>query len=168
MRLQTLTRLALIFVSVLASSLQAEPPSAKIQDAAWISGHWQGQALGGFCDEQWSKPMAGAMMGMFRLIKDDKIVFYEFFRLAEESGSLMLRLKHFHADLKGWEQKDDTVTFPLVKIGPGELIFEGMTFRRTSPDEILVTVMIGSRSGGAPREEKFVYKRAKESLTAGE
>jgi hypothetical protein len=147
---------------MLAGSLEAQPPSAKIQDAAWIAGHWQGQALGGFCDEHWSKPMAGAMMGMFRLVKDEKVVFYEFFRLAEEDGSLMLRLKHFHSNLKGWEQKDDTVNFPLVKIGPNDLVFDGIAFRKTGPDEIIVTVMIGGQGGASPREEKFVYKRAKE------
>ncbi len=102
------------------------------------------------------------MMGMFRLIKEDKIVFYEFFRLAEENGTLILRLKHLHPDLKGWEEKDATVEFPLVRLGSKELIFDGLTFKETGPDSISVTVRIGSRSGGPPREEKFVYKRVKD------
>ena len=105
--------------------------------------------------------MAGAMMGMFRLVKEDKVVFYEFFHLAEDSGTLILRLKHFHPNLKGWEEKDATIDFPLVRLGNEELIFEGMTFKKSGPDSILVTVMIGSRTGPA-REEKFQYRRVKE------
>ena len=163
----TRTSVILIGLVALLNLARAAPP-AKIQDAAWIAGHWQGQALGGFCDEQWSKPIGGAMMGMFRLIKEDNIVFYEFFRLAEENGTLILRLKHFHPDLKGWEEKDATVEFPLVRMGSKELVFEGLTFKEAGPDSILVTVMIGSRSGGPPREEKFIYKRVKEHLTEGE
>ena len=105
--------------------------------------------------------MAGAMMGMFRLIKDDKVVFYEFFRLAEEGETLVLRLKHFHPDLKGWEEKDSTVDFPLLKISANELVFDGMIFRRNGRDSIAVTVSIGNKDG-TKRDVEFNYKRVKE------
>lgn len=162
MRLLTRTSLPCILIALLAGNLQAQTPAAKIQDAAWLAGHWQGNALGGFCDEHWSTPMAGAMTGMFRLIKDNKVAFYEFFRIAEENGTLMLRLKHFHPDLKGWEEKDATVDFPLLRITPEELVFDGMTFHRTGSDLINVTVLIGDRQTGNVREVKFAYRRAKD------
>jgi hypothetical protein len=38
------------------------------------------------------------MMGMFRLVKDGKVVFYEFLTLVEHEGSLLLKLKHDRAD----------------------------------------------------------------------
>jgi len=104
--------------------------------------------------------MAGSMMGMFRLVKDDKVTFYELFRIAEENGSLVLRLKHFHPDMKGWEEKDATVTFPLLKISKDEVWFDGMTFKRTGPDSVDVIVLIGKK-GAPPREVKFGYRRAK-------
>ena len=134
-------------------------PKASIQEVAWFAGHWQGEALGGLSDEYWSQAMAGAMFGMFRLVKADKVVFYELFRVAEENGSLMIRLKHFHPDMKGWEEKDATVTFPLVKLNEGKAWFDGMTFRKNGPDAMTVYVLIGKK-GEEPREVKFSYHRA--------
>lgn len=133
-------------------------PKASIQDVAWFAGHWQGEALGGLSDEYWSQPMAGAMFGMYRLVKADKVVFYELFRVAEENGSLMIRLKHFHPDMKGWEEKDATVTFPLVKLGDGQAWFDGMTFKKNGLDAMTVYVLIGKK-GEEPREVKFAYRR---------
>ena len=143
-----------------ASLGSAQAPKATIQDVAWLEGHWLATALGGLADEYWSSPLAGSMMGMFRLVKDDKITFYELFRIAEESGSLVLRLKHFHPDMKGWEEKDVTVNFPLLKIAKDEAWFDGMTFKRTGPDSLDVTVLIGKK-GEPPREVKFAYQRVK-------
>ncbi|HYI92798.1 MAG TPA: DUF6265 family protein [Bryobacteraceae bacterium] len=160
---RTKTRFSLTrFIAVLLSAAlaSAQSPQATIQDVAWLEGHWQGTALGGTADEYWSSPMAGSMMGMFRLVKDDKVTFYELFRIAEENGSLVLRLKHFHPDMKGWEEKDATVTFPLLKISKDEVWFDGMTFKRTGPDSVDVIVLIGKK-GAPPREVKFGYRRAK-------
>jgi hypothetical protein len=154
----SLTRLTL---AVLCASLAiAEVPKAKIHDVSWMEGHWQGNALGGLADEYWSGAMAGSMMGMFRLVKDDKVVFYELFRIAEEAGSLALRLKHFHSDMKGWEEKDGMVTFPLLSLARHEAKFDGMAFKRTGPNSMEVVVLI-ARKGEAPREVKFSYRRVK-------
>ena len=107
-------------------------PKASIQDVAWIAGHWQGEALGGTTEEIWSAPIGDSMMGSFRLIKFNKVSFYEIETISEESGSLILRLKHFHGDLKGWEEKDETVDFPLVKLDGQTAYFDGMTFEKVS------------------------------------
>lgn len=154
----TAVRLTIVILSL--SLAAAQHPKAKIQDVAWLEGHWQCNALGGLADEYWSSPMAGAMMGMFRLIKDGKVGFYELFRIAEEDGSLVLRLKHFHPDMKGWEEKDSVVNFPLLKLSKDEAHFDGMTFKRLGPDSIDVVVLIGKK-GEPPREAKFAYRRIK-------
>lgn len=98
------------------------------------------------------------MMGMFRLIRRGQTVFYEFIRAAEENGSLVIRLKHFHPDLKGWEEKDGAITFRLVKLGKEEAWFEGMTFKKTGPDSITAYVVIGKK--GETSEVAFRYSRA--------
>src|SRR5262245_45051261 len=67
-----------------------QAPAATIADLAWLAGHWTGEGLGGFTEEVWSPPRNGAMVGMFRLVRDDKPVFYELLTVAEEKGSLML------------------------------------------------------------------------------
>jgi hypothetical protein len=96
-------------------------------------------------------------MCVFRLISEGKVEFYEIVTITEENNSLMLRLKHFHHDLKGWEEKDETVDFPLVKIENNRAWFQGFTFEKISEDELNIYVMIGNKDGEA-REMKFPYK----------
>jgi hypothetical protein len=90
-------------------------PKAQIEDVAWLAGHWRGTAFGGIIEEIWSPPLGNAMMAVFRLVKENKTEFYEIETISEESGSLILRLKHFAADLKGWEEKEETEDFPAGK-----------------------------------------------------
>jgi hypothetical protein len=137
----------------------AQSPPATIADMAWLAGHWTGNALGGVSEEIWSPPRAGAMMGMYRLVKDGKPVFYELLTIVEHQGSLMLRLKHFNADLTGWEEKTKTVDFPLVATGKGAVHFEGMSFHPKGDKELTVYLAIGDRGGSTPREEAFSYTR---------
>ena len=135
----------------------ARPPAATIADMAWLAGHWTGQALGGTSEEMWSPPAHGTMMGMYRLLRDGKPVFYELLTLVEENGSLVLRLKHFNADLTGWEEKDKSLSFPLVAKEPGAMHFEAMTFRPQGKT-LTVYLAIGQKDGSV-KEETFGYTR---------
>lgn len=124
---------------------------------AWLAGTWTGEALGGLSEEIWSQPRDGVMMGMYRLTRKGKPVFYEILTLAEERGSLIIRLKHFNPDLTGWEEKNQTVDFPLVAKGEGLIHFAGMTFK---PGKDAATVYLAIRQkDGTVREEVFDYKR---------
>ena len=137
-------------------------PAARIDQAAWLAGRWQAKALGGECEEVWTPPKNGTMLGMFRLHKDGKVAFQEIVNLVEEKGSLTLRLKHFDADLKGWEEKTDTVAFPLVRAEKDRLWFSGLTLERTGADSITVYLAIRVRGNPEPFEERFVYRRARD------
>ena len=44
----------------------------KLENIAWISGTWHGEAFGGITEEIWSEPTGGSMMATFKLINDDK------------------------------------------------------------------------------------------------
>lgn len=134
-----------------------EPPKASIEELAWIAGHWKGEAFGGIVEEIWSPPLGGSMMCVFRLVSEGKVNFYEIEVIMEVEETLILRLKHFHHDLKGWETKDETVDFPLVKIEDKKAYFDGMTFDRISETEMDVYVVIGSDDGSA-QEMKFSYR----------
>jgi len=136
----------------------AKSPPATIADMAWLAGRWTGEALGGISEEIWSAPRGGAMMGMYRLIRDGKPAFYELCTIVEENGSLVLRLKHFNPDLKGWEEKDKTVDLPLVAVDKAAVHFEGMSFHPTGPTGLTVHLVIGQKDGGV-REETFSYTR---------
>lgn len=132
-------------------------PRATLQDIAWIQGHWKGEAFGGIVEEIWTPPLGGSMMCAFKLVVNNEVRFYEIVTLSEENSTLMLRLKHFHKDLKGWEEKDETVDFPLVKVTPGKMFFDGFTFERISENEMNIYVIIEQE--GKEREATFNYRR---------
>jgi hypothetical protein len=134
------------------------PPKAKVADLAWIQGRWTGEAFGGTAEEVWSPPLGNTMLGMFRLVKDGKAVFYEICTFIEENDTVLLRLKHFHPDLKGWEEKDVSVSFPLIKLTKDTVWFDGLTFQKEPDGSLLVYLMIQPKNGKA-HEEKFHYRR---------
>src|SRR5215469_480849 len=133
-------------------------PKATLQDIAWLQGAWEGTALGGISEEIWSEPLANTMMGVYRSVEKGAVKLYEVNAIVETNGSLEMRLKHFHSDLTGWEEKDAVRTFPLIKIAPGEVYFDGMTYKRTAKDSLTVYLAVGGKEGAA-REVVFEYRR---------
>jgi len=138
----------------------AKPTVATMSDMAWLAGHWVGPALGGEAEEIWSPPKGGSMMGMYRLVRDGEVVFYELQTLVEEGDTLVLRLKHFNPDLTGWEEKQKTVDFRLVGIGDGIVQFEGMSFHREGDARLTVYLAIEGKDGTL-HEEAFRYSRVR-------
>lgn len=142
----------------LRASEGLEPPPASVADVAWIAGSWAARALGGRAEEVWAPPRNGNMMGMFRLLGDEGVRFFEILTISEEDGSIFLRLKHFHPDLRGWEEKDEDQRFPLVELEEDAAFFSGLTFQRSGPDRL--DVYVASESpGGETRELAFAYTR---------
>ncbi len=136
------------------SATKAAPVS--IDEMSWIAGHWTGEALGGQFEETWNPPLGGEMIGMFKLVKDGKVVFYELLTIVERDDSFVLRLKHFDEKLVGWEEKEKSIEFPFVSASPTELKFNGLTFSRlsrftTGAMEIEVVVDQGGK------QEKLVF-----------
>jgi len=138
----------------------AKGGAASVTDMAWLAGTWRGTGLGGESEEIWSEPRGGIMMGMYRMIKDDKPIFYEFLTLSESNGGLVIRLKHFHANFVGWEEKDKTVDFVFIKKEGNRIYFDGMTFELAGRDDVNIYLAIGGKDGSV-REELFKYKRVR-------
>jgi len=130
----------------------------KLENIKWISGNWKGEAFGGQTEENWSEPSGGSMMATFKLITEGKVSFYEIEIIREIENSLILQLKHFDNDLKGWESKNETVDFPLKKITKDQVIFEGMSFEKVSDNEMNVYVDIKNEDGEV-EIVKFNYKK---------
>lgn len=137
----------------------AKSPAASLKDVSWLSGRWTGEGMGGQVEEVWTPAVHGQMMGMFRLVKDGKIVFYEFLTIAEHDGSIEMRIKHFNSDMTGWEEKGRHLTFRLVKVDGDRVYFSGFTVERKGNDGWNGYLAMRSKDG-PPREEKFVFKRA--------
>nr|WP_321223069.1 DUF6265 family protein [uncultured Psychroserpens sp.] len=130
----------------------------KLENIKWIAGNWKGEAFGGITEENWSEPSGGSMMATFKLINDGEVSFYEIEIIREIENSLVLQLKHFDNDLKGWESRNETVDFPLKKITPTQVIFEGMSFEKISENEMNIYVDIKNEEGNI-EIVKFNYKK---------
>ena len=132
-------------------------PKAAIENVSWLVGSWKGEAFGGTFEEVWTAASSGTMVGMFKLIHNNKPTMYEFELIVEEEGSLSVQLKHFNADLSGWEEKDKFISFPLVKLTENAAYFEGLTYLRDGPDRLKVYVVVGQ--DGKIHEEAILFHR---------
>ncbi len=128
-----------------------------VEELDWLAGSWKGEGLGGLVEEQWSAASAGSLVGTFKLSSEGEPSFYEIFVISDDGDGVTLRLKHFNPDMTGWEEKDDHVTFSLVKLGDREAYFGGLTYRSPSPDKLLV--FLAMRRGGRLEEVAFSFDR---------
>lgn len=140
----------------LASDAKGAP--ATIKEVAWLQGRWMGEGLGGPVEEIWAAPAHGQMMGMFRYEREGKLVFYEFLTLAEQDGSLVLRVKHFNPDMTGWEEKDKFVTFRFIKAEGDRIYFSGFTFERQGHEGWVGYLAMRSKDGSVA-DVKFTFRR---------
>ncbi|AWX44850.1 hypothetical protein HME9304_01855 [Flagellimonas maritima] len=133
-------------------------PKASLTEVAWMEGHWKGEAFGGIAEDLWSPPSGGSMMFVFRHILEGKVNFYEIGHFREIDGTLVFELKHFNADLKGWEEKNVVQTFKLIKVDGNRVYFDGFTFEKVTPNEVNIYAIIGGKEQN-PKEILFNYKK---------
>lgn len=134
-------------------------PKLALSEAEWIAGHWIGEAFGGSIEEVWTPPLGNSMMFVFKLVVEGKIVFYEIGYIKQVEETLLMELKHFDEHLKGWETKDETVAFKLIKRTENKLFFDGLTFEKISENEMNIYVVVEDK--GKEEEIKFSYTRQK-------
>jgi hypothetical protein len=132
-------------------------PAATLEDVSWLVGDWLGTAFGNTFEEIWNPPSAGSMVGLFKLIGDEGVQFYELMLLTAENGTLSLKVKHFNADFTAWEEKGDFIDFRLVKLEPDAIHFSGLSFYKRDDSGFDGYIVLRNASG--IREEKLVYKR---------
>ena len=133
------------------------PAQGSLEDLSWLSGYWKGEAMGGIIEETWTPAIGGSMMCSFKLTVNNEVVFYEFVSLTEENETLQLRLKHFHPNLDGWEDKEDKITWKLVEVTPNKVYFSGFTFEKVDDNHLNIYVVF--EEGGKTSEMKFSYQR---------
>jgi hypothetical protein len=132
-------------------------PAATLDDVAWMVGNWSGEAFGNTFEAHWNPPTAGSLVGFFKLMNGNEVVFYELLLLAEEEGSLSLKVKHFSPDFTAWEEKEDYVDFKFVKADDNAVHFSGISFYRVDDDNMIGYIVF--RNGEDIREEQLKYRR---------
>lgn len=135
-----------------------DSPKASLEDVSWISRYWRGEAFGGITEEIWSDPLGNSMMFSFKLVVEGEVQFYEHGGISEKNNTLLLQLKHFHGDFKGWEEKDETVDFRLIKIEKNRIYFDEFTFEKISDSEMNIYVVVHNKDKSS-NEIIFNYKR---------
>lgn len=156
--MKTFSIIFLFLISAYSFSQEQKTLEHKLENISWIAGHWKGEAFGGQTEENWSAPSGGSMMASFKLIEHGKVVFYELEIIREVDSTLILQLKHFNNDLKGWETKDETVDFPLKELTTNKVVFEGMTFEKIGENEMNVYVDIQQKDNTV-KTVKFNYTK---------
>jgi hypothetical protein len=153
--------LMIALVATLAHPAAAEDAPfgrASIADAAWLSGVWDGEGMGGRVQEAWSAPVGGQMIGHFALSHGGKPSFYLTMLIDEHEGVLRFRVKHIDPAFVTREAGGEATTFEFVKTEPGLLVFDGMTLRRDGADGLVIDLRMVEN--GVPRNLIQTYRRA--------
>ena len=161
-----LTAVAICVASLQPALSQSAPvEKATLADLTFIAGQWRGELQGGITEENWSAPEGDAMMGVFRYVRNGKAVFYEMLLIEMTSAGPVLRLKHFNPGLKGWEEKDEVNSYPLVELLKDRAVFERpdktsrLIFHRTSSAEL--SIWLERMKEGKQSAQEFKYRLAK-------
>ncbi len=139
-----------------AAASPADEGQPVVEDLAWLARRWRGEGFGGICEEVWTPPLGGSMVGLFRLVREDELVFSEHMMLTAEPDGIVLKVKHFTPEFVAWEEKEDAVRFRLVELRPNEAVFEGLRMRRT--EEALEIVLRMKNSAGESRDETLTLR----------
>jgi len=129
---------------------------ATVDDLAWIAGSWSGDALGGIAEEVWSEPSGGTMLGMFKLTQGEETVFSELMMIVPDGESIKMILKHFDADLTGWEEKDEVETFRFLSQTETVVYFDGLTVEKVDEGHLSIYVVMHG-DGDSVSELAFHY-----------
>lgn len=94
----------------------APTPASKVEALGWLAGCWavvDGERGTG---EVWMAPAGGTLVGVSRTVRDGRTVGWELMRIREtEAGGL---------ELVAQPSRQEGGTFPLVRLGAHEAIFE--------------------------------------------
>jgi hypothetical protein len=66
-----------------------EPAKATIADLEWLAGAWVGTRRTSSIEERWSPPKGGAMLGVSRTVREEKMRAFENLRIVERDGGLV-------------------------------------------------------------------------------
>lgn len=156
------TALACLCVVATAASAQVSaparpgPPSATVAQLAWLAGSWASDAADPVAQEEhWTSPRGGAMVGMNRTVKGDRMVAFEFLRIQEQNGTLV-----YLASPGG----RPPTTFTLAELGEDRVVFENpahdfpQRVSYTRAGDRLTARIVGTQEGRA-RSMEWTWTR---------
>jgi hypothetical protein len=142
-------------VALTAATAAAAPP-VNVETLAWMQGDWEGEQDGVAMEESWMVPRGGAMLGLHRDVKGDRLVSWEFLRIqATDAGTF------YYASPRG----APPTAFKLVEAGARRAVFENK--EHDFPQRILYWVdergalhaRIEGPQGGKTVAQEWVWTR---------
>jgi hypothetical protein len=139
-----------------ASTLAAPAPAGGVEGLAWMEGAWGGEKDGVAMEEVWTGPRGGAMLGLHRDVKDQRMLSWEFLRIqATEVGTF------YYAS----PRSAPPTAFKLVEAGNKRAVFENK--EHDFPQRILYWIdpkgalhaRIEGPQGGKTVAEEWVWTR---------
>lgn len=153
---------ACLCVAATVASAQASapprpvPPPVTVAHLAWLAGSWASDAADPVSQEEhWTPARGGAMLGMNRTVKGDRMVAFEFLRIQEQDGTLV-----YLASPGG----RPPTTFTLAELGEGRVTFanpahdfpQRVSYRR---DGDRLTARIEGTRDGRVRSMEWTWTR---------
>jgi len=109
------TTLMTILLCALLAEVQAQAPKDAVAQLSWLEGRWEGVSDGMSMEEQWTSVRGGALLGVHRDVRGDRMVSFEFLRIqATPEGA-------FYFASPG---SRPPVAFKLVEAGERRAVFE--------------------------------------------
>ena len=110
-----------------AAAAAPQPSPDPIAELAWLEGTWFGQDGPLTMEEIWTAPRGGALLGIHRDVKGDRMVSFEFLRIVVSDGA---------ATYWASPRSAPPTPFRLKELGPGRrVVFENL--KHDFPQRIL-------------------------------
>jgi hypothetical protein len=153
-------RAALSFL--LPATVCAQPPMA-VSTLAWMEGTWLGSADGVHQEETWSAVAQGQIQGMYRELRDGKLLSMELLTLTQAPDGLWLTMRHFDSAMQPWTKEMES---PLRwKVSVAEMNharFElptGGSLEYWREGNLMRAELIVPRPNGKVHHETFAFRR---------
>jgi hypothetical protein len=143
------------------NSAETKADAAQLADVGWLIGSWHNADEGAQkYEEHWSAPAGGAMMGMFRLLGNDKLMVYEFLLIEQEETGVYMRLRHYQSRMV--DADPAPIRLKLVDHGRNRCAFEKpesdrpMRILYAGQEDGTLQVTVDTQRNGKPAQ--FVLK----------
>ena len=150
--------IAVALAMLAGSRAAAESPAGGVEALAWMEGAWAGEKDGVAMEEVWTGPRGGALLGLHRDVKGQRLLSWEFLRIqATEAGII-----YFASPRSALP-----TPFALIERGEKRVVFENK--EHDFPQRILYWVDAKARlhariegpQGGTTVAEEWVWTRSK-------
>ena len=109
---------------MVAFMCEGQPPrNEAVKPLAFLTGRWVSEKGAEVQEENWSPVSGNSMIGSFRIVTSGKAIFYEFWAVEVDDNRPVLKLKHFNADLAGWEEKNSSTKMALISNSEDDAVF---------------------------------------------